>query len=104
MAQSAAQAPTTAQWTSLYNLYWTIAIIAGIITVGTLVFFALRYRSKPSAGPVGRAGQPGIRVVLVIVFVMALVLGSVAFALFQAIAFYGSILIDATTTHVNVIA
>ena len=103
MAQSAAQAPTTAQWTSLYNLYWTIAIIAGIITVGALVFFALRYRSKPSAGPVVRDSQPGIRVVLIIVFLMALVLGSVAFASFQAIAFYESKLNDPNAIHVNVI-
>ena len=91
------------QWSSLYNLYWTIAIIAGIITVGALVFFALRYRSKPSTEPVVRDSQPRTRLVLTVIFIMALVLGSTAFASFQAIAFYESKLNDPNAIHVNVI-
>ena len=104
MAPSVAQAPTAAQWQSLYNLYWTLAIIAGIITVGALAYFALRYRSRPGAKLAAvQDRQPRASLVLLVVFIMAVVLGGAAFASFQAIAFYDKPPADPNAVHINVI-
>ncbi len=103
MAQFSALAPTTAQWQSLYNLYWTLAVSAGVITVGALVYFALRYRTKPQAQRTVDERQTGIRLVLIVVFIMAVALGGAAFASFQAIAFYDRPPNDPNAVHITVI-
>jgi cytochrome c oxidase subunit 2 len=97
------QAPTTATWQSLYNLYWTVAITAGVITVGALVYFAVRYRSKPGVQQeIPQEGQKGsLRSVLIVVVIMALVLGGAAFASFKTIAFYDRP--PANALHINVV-
>jgi len=99
------QAPTAATWTSLYNLYWTLAVIAGAITVGALVYFAVKYRSKPGVQQaLVQEDDPGsLRLVLLIIFIMAVVLGSAAFASFSAIAQYTNPPNSANAVHINVI-
>src|SRR5213593_1629042 len=106
MAQSflATQAPTTATWTSIFNLYWTIAVIAGVITVGALVYFAIKYRSSTSIQQAPREDDKGtLRIVLVVIVIMAVALGSAAFASFNAIDIYSNPPNSANAIHVNVI-
>ncbi len=47
----AISAPTADTWQSLYNLYWVLAVAAGTITIGSLVFFVTKFRARPGSGP-----------------------------------------------------
>ncbi len=88
----AISAPTADTWQSLYNLYWVLAIAAGTITIGALVFFATKYRAKPGSAPVSHEdnGKVPIRTVLLIVVIMASVLAGAGYASFSAIGVYNS--------------
>ncbi len=104
MAQSLALAPTAAEWQSLYNLYLTLAIIAGVITIGALVYFAIRYRTKPQAQrTIVEEKKAGIRLVLIVVVIMGIVLAGAAFESFQSIAFYDKPPSDPNAVHITVI-
>ena len=82
-------APTSETWQNLYNLYWTIAIVVGAITLGALVFFAARYRAKTRSATGSAAdGKTPRRAVIAIVIIMAVVLTSAGFESFLAIALY----------------
>jgi cytochrome c oxidase subunit II len=98
-------APTATTWQSLYDLYWTLAIIAGTITIGALVFFTIKYRSKTGIGASSETERKtSLRPVMIIVILMAITLGSAAFESFQAIAVYNSRLNDPSAIHVSVTA
>jgi cytochrome c oxidase subunit 2 len=100
------QAPTSTAWTSLYNLYWTLAVIAGAITVGALVYFAVKYRSKPGIPQASfhEDDSGGLRLVIIVIVVMGVILGSAAFASFNAIGLYTNPPNSANAIHVSVIA
>jgi cytochrome c oxidase subunit 2 len=98
-------APTATTWQSLYDLYWTLAIAAGTITIGALVFFTVKYRSKTGEQVPSRTDEKTpVRPVIIIVLLMAIILTSAAFESFQAIAFYNSKLNDPNAIHVTVTA
>jgi cytochrome c oxidase subunit 2 len=98
-------APTATTWQSLYDLYWTLAIAAGTITIGVLVFFTVKYRSKTGEQVPSRTDEKTpVRPVIIIVLLMAIILTSAAFESFQAIAFYNSKLNDPNAIHVTVTA
>src|SRR5438876_11355534 len=88
----AISAPTADTWQSLYNLYWILAVAAGAITIGALVFFATKYRARPGTAPVhhDENGKIPVRTVLLIVIVMASVLAGAAYASFNAIGVYNN--------------
>ncbi len=103
----AISAPTADTWQSLYNLYWVLAVAAGAITIGALVFFATKYRARPGYGPVHHEedGKIPIRTVLVIVMIMASVLAGAGYASFHAIGVYNNPpngWNDPNALHVNV--
>jgi len=86
-------------------LYWTLAIVAGTITIGALAFFTVKYRSKTGAqAPSQTEGKTPLRPVIIIILLMAITLGSVAFESFQAIGVYNSRLNDPNAIHVSVTA
>ncbi len=88
----AISAPTADTWQSLYNLYWVLAVAAGAITIGSLVFFVTKYRARPGSGPAYHEadGKIPIRTVLLIIIVMASVLAGAAYASFTAIGVYNN--------------
>lgn len=105
MPELTVPAPTATTWQSLYDLYWTLAIAAGTITIGALVFFTIKYRSKPGKQvPVQTTEKTSARPVILIVLIMAIVLSSAAFESFQAIGVYNSKLNDPNAIHVSVTA
>ncbi len=69
-----------------------LAVAAGAITIGALVFFATKYRAKPGSAPVhhDENGKIPVRTVLLIVIVMASVLAGAAYASFNAIGVYNN--------------
>jgi cytochrome c oxidase subunit 2 len=86
-------------------LYWTLAIAAGTITIGALVFFTIKYRSKTGTQARSQTeGKTPLRPVIIIIILMAITLGSVAFESFQAIGVYNSRLNDSNAIHVSVTA
>jgi cytochrome c oxidase subunit II len=91
-------------WQSLYSLYWTLAVGAGVITIGALIFFAIRYRGSASAKPnAGEAEKTHVRAVIIMVVVMASILAVPAVMSFQAIHTYDTIPNDPNAVHVNVV-
>ena len=103
----AISAPTADTWQSLYNLYWVLAVAAGTITIGALVFFVTKYRARPSSGPAQQDedGKVPIRTVLVIIIIMASVLAGAGYASFHAIGVYNNPpngWNDPNALHVNV--
>ncbi len=100
-------APTADTWQSLYDLYWVLAVVAGTITIGALVFFVIKYRARPGSSPVQHDEDRKIpvRTVLVIVVVMASVLAGAGYASFHAIGVYNNPpngWNDPNALHVNV--
>src|SRR5438552_16337141 len=92
-------------WQSLYDLYWTLAIAAGTITIGALVYFTIKYRSKAGTHAPSQADQKThLRPVIIIILIMAIILSIAAFESFQSIVFYNSRLNDLNATHVSVVA
>jgi len=86
-------------------LYWTLAIAAGTITIGALVFFTIKYRSKAITTASSNTDEKTpVRPVVIIVVIMAIVLSSAAFESFQAIGVYNSKLNDPNAIHVGVTA
>jgi len=71
-------------------LYWVLAVVAGAITIGALVFFVTKYRARPGSSPAHyeEDAKIPIRTVLVIVIIMASVLAGAAYATFHAIGVY----------------
>ncbi|MBO0888097.1 hypothetical protein J2P12_03260 [Candidatus Bathyarchaeota archaeon] len=69
-----------------------LAIAAGAITIGALVFFVTKYRAKPGSAQIHyeENGKVPIRTVLLIIVVMACVLAGAAYASFQAIGVYNT--------------
>ena len=103
----AISAPTADTWQSLYNLYWVLAVAAGTITIGALVFFATKFRARPGSSPAqhGEDGKIPIRTVLIIIIVMASVLAGAGYASFHAIGVYNNPpngWNDPNALHVNV--
>ena len=103
----AISAPTTDAWQSLYNLYWVLAVAAGAITIGALVFFVTKYRARPSSGTAqhDEDGKVPVRTVLVIIIIMASVLAGAGYASFHAIGVYNNPpngWNDPNALHVNV--
>ncbi len=90
-------------------MYWVLAVAAGAITIGALVFFVTKYRTRPGYGPVHHEedGKIPIRTVLIIVVAMASVLAGAGYASFHAIGVYNSPpngWNDPNALHVNVTA
>jgi len=103
----AISAPTADTWQSLYNLYWVLAVAAGTITIGSLVFFVTKFRARPGSSPAQHVedGKIPIRTVLMIVIVMASVLAGAGYASFHAIGVYNNPpngWNDPNALHVNV--
>ena len=86
-------------------MYWTLAIAAGTITIGALVYFTIKYRSKAGTHAPSQADEKTpLRPVIIIILIMAIILTSAAFESFQAIGVYNSKLNDPKAIHVNVTA
>ncbi len=103
----AISAPTADTWQSLYNLYWVLAVAAGTITIGALVFFVTKYRDRPGSPQVHHEdnGKIPFRTILLIIVIMASVLAGAAYASFQAIGVYNNPpngWNDPNAIHVNV--
>jgi cytochrome c oxidase subunit II len=90
-------------WQSLYSLYWTLAVGAGVITIGALIFMAIRYRGKAGSKPSIHADEKThFTAVIIMVVVMAAILSVPAVMSFQAIGTYDHIPNDPNAVHVNV--
>lgn len=100
----AVQAPTAVAWQNLYNLYWTLAVAAGVITIGALVFFAWRYRARRVAEPYQPIAKenPHTGAVVIVAVLMAIVLIAAAFQSFQVINLYETPP-QGNAIHVNVV-
>jgi cytochrome c oxidase subunit 2 len=88
-------------------LYWVLAVAAGAITIGALVFFVTKYRARSGSGLTQQEEDEKIpiRTVLVIVIVMASVLAGAGYASFHAIGVYNNPpngWSDLNALHVNV--
>src|SRR5207302_6981304 len=85
-AELTVAAPTATTWQSLYDLYWTLAIAAGTITIGALVFFTNKYRSKAGTHTPSQADEnTHPSAVSIIILIMAIILRRSAFESFQGV-------------------
>ncbi|MDG6991465.1 MAG: cytochrome c oxidase subunit II [Nitrososphaerota archaeon] len=90
---------TSSAWQHLFDIYLVLGVIAGVVTVGFLLYFALRYRGTGPA--VVRGGEGGGKVAVIIVVLMAIALVIAAYSSIGVIQ-YQSTPPD-PAIHINVI-
>lgn len=103
MAVSSVPEPAST-YASLFNLYLIFALIAGVITIGSLVLFSILYRGR------GKGEEPSVeekergnpKVIGLVVLLMVCVLTSTAYASFSVKDFYLRPPISGNTVYVTV--
>jgi cytochrome c oxidase subunit 2 len=86
----ASVAEPAATYQSLFNLYLTFAIIAGSITIGSLILFPILYRRKGTSedSAAEKKERGSLKVIALVVVLMVATLSTTAYASFSVKDFY----------------
>jgi len=86
----ASVAEPAATYQSLFNLYLMFAIIAGTITIGSLILFPILYRKRGTAEEpeIGKKERGNLKVIGLVVVLMIATLSTTAYASFTVKDFY----------------
>jgi cytochrome c oxidase subunit 2 len=99
--------PSTQLWSSVYNFYWILGLIAGFATFGIMMYFLLKYRSKSDrevAVEKQKEDRENWRGPLILFLLMAIILVAVAIQTLSALPVYQTPPKDQSALRVDVIA